>query len=83
MPSEMAETMKIDSEVAIVGFWKQNAKKEFTCYHYFYIPCPQTRDTSKSDRMERGKAVTVTVRQLLYHGHNDNIFLFYEEPKTE
>ena len=52
---EMASTMKVHSEMAIIGYWRKNIKEEFKCYHYFYIPSPLRRETRRADRKVMNK----------------------------
>ena len=51
----MEEVIKKDSEMAIIGFWKQADKDVFKCYHYFYVPNPMMRETRISDRKGWGR----------------------------
>ena len=73
--------MKARTEKAIVGFWKMNSKQEFKCYHYFYVPTPLKREIRKSDRKDWGKKsnATANVYQILHRGHNDDIFIVFNE----
>ena len=51
----MEQTLKMNTEMAIIGFWKKNEKQEFKCYHYFYIPTPMRREMRRSDRKDWNK----------------------------
>ena len=61
MPKKVADVMKVNTEKAIIGFWRMNLKQEFKCYHYFYVPTPLKRETRRSDRKDWGKKNSSTV----------------------
>ena len=66
---DMAETMKVSTEMAIIGYWKQNKKGEYKCYHYFFVPRPCKRETLRSDRKEWNFiTTTVNVQQVIFRG---------------
>ena len=84
MDENMKKIMKVDTEVAIIGYWKKNYLGEFKCYHYFYIPKPYKRETRKANRKVRADDCSIHIDQVLFHDHHsDNVFFFYEEPCGE
>ena len=91
LSDELAETMKVGQEMAIIGYWKRTSESpnsEFKCYHFFYLPNPQKREIRRSNRDQdninmKGHAANASW-QVLYRGNiggdREEIFLFFNEP---
>ena len=52
-------------EVAIIGYWKLDERKEFTCYHHFEVPNPQKRLVRMSAEKTKGEAL-FKIYEVLY-----------------
>ena len=37
------------TQVAVIGFWRQTEQKVFYCHHYFYVPNPMKRQIKEAD----------------------------------
>ena len=58
---------------AIIGFWKQNEQNAFSCYHYFAIRNPLTREVNRSNQN-----ASIPLQQLLFRGSENQLFFMYE-----
>lgn len=70
--------------MAIIGFWRPYRDGLLKCYRYFYIPAPLSRVIKHSNRIGQSeKQTTLTAKQVLYKGGDEEIFLFYTINKSD
>ena len=79
-----SEAIQAGQEIAIIGFWKMDMPTaKFSCYRFFYVPGPITREIKCSDRFDYSKKSTVSAYQVLFKGEHNEMFLFYGEGKKD
>lgn len=76
----MQDTMNTNTEVGIIGFWRNNKSGVLSCYHYFYVPKPCKRLLRYSMRKNmNGEASSASLFQIIYKSIDDELFFFFDQ----